>query len=159
MAVTRNPNAPFSALLSVIARSPPGSRINKPKPGENEEDETTGPIHSILDTETDCLSIATKLYNLVLDDTFGIGTHADHHLMSAYLRCIAAHCPPDSAERGATAKRVFEDACQAGEVSRLIVKALAEALEGTSDQHVVRDLQAQGRRPNSWIRNVPAAFR
>jgi len=80
-------------------------------------------------------------------------------VMSAYLRCIAAHCPSGSSERVTMARVVLDEACQSGQLSRLVIQALKEALAGSTDEQIVRDIQTKGNRPEAWIRNVPASFR
>lgn len=144
---TRNPSAPFSAVLSAAARTPP--KVKKDNVAENG-------FTSVVDTETDPYSIANKIYRHLQNDTYQIGAKVDHHAASAFLRVISQHCAPGSAERENTARIVFEEACEAGEVSRLVIQALHAALG--DDVKDLPELQPN-KRPKFWSRNVPAAFR
>ena len=110
----------------------------------------------MVDTETDPYSIANKIYQHLQRDTYQIGAKVDHHAASAFLRVIAQHCAPGTAERENTARMVFEEACEAGEVSRLVIQGLEAALgDGAKD---MPELQPN-KRPKFWSRKVPAFFR
>lgn len=151
--VTRNPTAPFSAVLSVIAKSTPSKGpLDVSIIATDELDGFT----SVVDTDADPYSIAKMLYENVESDFHGIGTSADLHAASAFLRCIVAHTTPESTERVNTARRVFENACQAGQVSRSVIQAFKDALGGrAAGFHGLHSKNP----PKFWSSSVPAAFR
>lgn len=148
--VKRNPNAPFSAVLTAIARTlstPPA--LQTESAGEDD-------FNSTVDTRTDPYSVATTIFQNLQNDVHGLGTSADHHAISAFLRCIVAHCAPGSTERDHTARTVFLEACQAGQVSRPVLEAFKETLDKSSTTY--SDVHASNP-PKFWSRNVSAAFR
>jgi hypothetical protein len=147
MEVTRNAAAPFSALISAAARC--GSE----DASASEEDG----FKSIVTTETDPFSIAAATYNDLQTGAHGLGVSPDHHTYAAFLRCIAQHCDPKSSEREPAARKVFDDACQSGEVSRLVIEGLRAAL-GYS-LHTISGMHPKQQRPRFWSRNVPSSFR
>lgn len=144
--VTRNPTAPFSAVLSVIART----SLNTNQSSVSSEDE----FSSMVDTQTDPYSVALSVYQELKSDAHDIGTSADHHAISAFLRCIAAHCAPGSVERENAARMTFEEACQAGQVSRSVIQALKVALGDTAQS--IPQLHSKNP-PKFWSRNISAA--
>jgi hypothetical protein len=148
--VTRNPTAPFSAVLSAIAKS----KAKTPEMPDTISSEDG--FNSVVDTQTDPYSIASSIYQDVQSDAHRIGTLADHHATSAFLRCVAAHCAPGSVERDNTARVVFEDACQTGQVSRAVLQALKVALGDGADS--IPELNGKWP-PKFWSRNVSGAFR
>ena len=152
--VTRNPTAPFSAVLSAIANSTP-SKARSDGPIDT-ADEVLDGFTSIVDTQADPYSIAKMLYEAVESNFHGIGTSADHHATSAFLRCIAVHCAPGSTEREHAACRVFRNACQAGQVSRSVLLGAKDALGRAAA--TFPEIHAKNP-PKFWSRSVPAAFR
>jgi hypothetical protein len=151
VSVTRNPTAPFSAALTAISSSKTQLTASE-SAGLISEDGFT----SRVDTDSDPYAIAKTIFAQVENDAHRIGTSADHHAVSAYLKCIAAHCAPGSTEREHTAFHVFENACEAGQVSRSVIQAFKDALGPKAKDFP--ELQAKTP-PRSWSANVSAKFR
>jgi hypothetical protein len=139
MEVTRNPTAPFTAVMSTIARMKPLL------PGDKGYEEA-------IDTKSDPFAVATEVYQQIKDDASGIGTGVDHHAMGAYLRCIAAHCPIGSTDRHASAKMVFEEACELGLVAKTVVDGMYMVFQDELT-NVVPELKAKNF-PRLWSRNI-----
>jgi hypothetical protein len=151
VSVTRNPTAPFSAALTAISSSKTQLTASE-SAGLISEDGFT----SRVDTDSDPYAIAKTIFAQVENDAHRIGTSADHHAVSAYLKCIVAHCAPGSTEREHTAFHVFENACEAGQVSRSVIQAFKDALGPKAKDFP--ELQAKTP-PRSWSANVSAKFR
>jgi hypothetical protein len=137
----RNPAAPFSALLTSIAKTPAsgGGTPTDPwaadSPGSGE----------------DLYGVALQTYSEVTQDRYGVVAVPDHHTYSAMLRCIAAHT--GGVERTARAREVFDAACEGGHVSRPVVEGLVSALGDEVARVMLRDV------PRFWSRNVPTGER
>ena len=172
---SRNPTAPFSAVLSAAAKTPPSSppvvsrrERTTPKAGDGETANSENASHdygdffnSVVETESEVYSLAAQTYQEVVNDAHKIGTEPDHHFVAAMLRCIAQHCDAKSAERKYMASSVFETACQQGHVSRLVVDGLVAAF-GEEDGGKKEDVMAAmnlKKMPRLWYRNVPSSFR
>jgi hypothetical protein len=151
VSVTRNPTAPFSAALTAISDSKTQLTASE-SPGLISEDGFT----STVDTHSDPYAIAQTIFGQVESDAHRIGTSADHHAVSAYLKCIVAHCAPGSTQREHTACHVFENACDAGQVSRSVIQAFKDALGPKIKDFP--ELQTKPL-PRSWSANVSAKFR
>lgn len=149
--VTRNPAGPFTAVINAAAKSASCA------PGASE---TTGVVvdgfTSVIDTADNAYAIAERTYQEVRDDSFGIGAKPDHFCYGSFLQCIAKHTIPQSSEREGKARMIFQDACEAGECSRLVMDGL-KATVGTSVLSIPQ-LQADTL-PRFWTRNVPRVFR
>jgi hypothetical protein len=153
MKVTRNSAAPFSAVISSAARSPPMGTIEQPM-SSNRENELA--FNTNVNEQIDPYLLAMKTYNDLKNDTYKIGASADHHTFSALLRCIAQHCPPKSSERDRATKLVFDDACQSGEVSKLVIKDLHTVWgPDANDLGITKNSKNI---PTFWKRNVPPNF-
>lgn len=144
MDILRNPSGPFVAVLSVISHLPPI------QPGSNGYEEA-------IESKSDPYSIATETYQQMKDDVHGMGIVTDHHAISAYLRCIAAHCPEESTERQTSALLAFDEACELGQVSRLVVDAMNKVF-GANLISMVPELKTKNF-PRLWSRNVVDKFR
>jgi hypothetical protein len=142
----RNPNSPFTAVLSAAARSP------KAKSGPRKSDE----FNVTVNTKTDPYTIANHIYQQLQKNGYNMGTTVDHHAASAFLRVIANHCPRGSTERDTMSMMVFDEACQNGEVSRLVVDAMKYVLEGRTQEF--SHIFDRKERPKDWSRNVPREF-
>jgi hypothetical protein len=142
----RNPSAPFSSLLTSIAKasdSPAGKAASMSDADAWEAEEAGS--DSLYDA-------ALRTYAEVAQDLHGIGAKPDHHTFSAMLRCVAKHGGP-GIERQTRAREVFDAACEAGEVSRTVVEALGMAIGDANTRRMIGDL------PRFWSRNVPAGLR
>lgn len=150
VAVTRNTSAPFSAVLTAAARSRQGD-------DQSHKDAFEDAFNSVVDTKTDAYSIALQTYNEVKHDIHKVEAAPDHHVFGVFLRCIARHCPPSSIEREQMSNLVFEDACLAGQVSRLVVESLAQL----DMMHLleIESLSSVADLPKVWWRNVPPEWR
>lgn len=116
---SRNCTGPFTALLGVIARLDASSSS---APTVNEFD-------SAVNTTNDAYSMATETYHTIRADTYQLGTVVDYHAVSAFLRCIARHCPSGSVERENAARTAYEDAEGAHVVNHpLVVRDLCAVL-------------------------------
>jgi hypothetical protein len=148
--VSGKSSAPFSAVLSAAAQSPPCVI------GASPSKEALDWFNDVVDTTTDAFAIADKTYRELRDDSYGIGVAPDHHAFGAFLQCIAKHTSPESAEREAKARMVFDDACEAGHVSRLVVEGVKDCV-GQS----MRDIPGLESNELSrfWTRNVPRVWR
>jgi hypothetical protein len=148
---SRNAAAPFSAVLTAAARSPAGA--NQALDGRIEDG-----FNSTVNTETDAYSVAIQTYNELKTDVHKIGAIPDHHVFGVLLRCISRHCPPQSVEREQMTKVVFEDACFAGQVSRLVVESLYQMDMGRllqADSAITNVTEL----PKFWWTNVPPEWR
>lgn len=146
-----NPTAPFSAVISVAAQAPSGEASSQ----NGEDEENTALFGSDDDSFLDPYDVATRIYDGLENDSYSIGTRLNHHAISAYLRCVHKHCPVGSTVREGTTKRVFDEACELGHVSRLVVKAVQEIL-GDEANELLRNQPLKNR---EWTRNVPHEFR
>lgn len=144
MDVFRNPSGPFVAVLGVISRLPPIM------PGNESYDEA-------IESRSDPYSIATEIYHQMKQDVNGLGIVIDHHTFSAYLRCIAAHSPEESTERQTNSMLTFDEACEMGQVSRLVVEAMKKIF-GDNLPSIVPELSSKNY-PRLWSRHVVDKFR
>jgi hypothetical protein len=99
-----------------------------------------------------------RTYNELKTDVHKIGAVPDHHVFGVLLRCISRHCPPQSIEREQMSKVVFEDACFAGQVSRLVVESLYQLDMGhllQADSAITNVTEL----PKFWWTNVPPEWR
>ena len=157
LSVSRNPTGPFSAVLTTIANyTVPNTTRNV-----ESDDKIVGDgsseldvFNSAVDTLSDPYSMALNILDQIERDVHGIGTKVDHHCITAFLKCMVAHSVPGSTEREHTSRRVFEDACQAGQVSRQVLKEFQQLLGPAAN--TFPDLRNP---PKQWSRNVPASFR
>jgi hypothetical protein len=82
---------------------------------------------------------------------------ADHHTFAAMLTCIDRYNPhPTSSERKTFGNAVFADACQAGQVSRVVLHEAAVVLQ------IPAAVEADGKKneiPRFWYRNVEGSWR
>lgn len=148
--VSRNLSAPFAAVLSAVARSPPNLL------SDNFVSSSDDGFNSVVDSKKDIYGIAEMTYRELKEDSYAIGVSPDHHALGAFLRCIAQHTAPTSAERENKGRMVFDDACEAGEVSRVVVENLKSVL-GES-MFNIPELKEKTL-PLFWTRNVPRQFR
>lgn len=138
--------APFNQVINAAARSSSSPQTF----------ETSNGFTSTVDTTKDAYALAELTYNEIREDSYGIGISPNHHSFGAFLQCIAKYTVPDSAERAGKARMVFEDARQAGEVSRLVVQGLREAV---GDSMLDIPEFQNNKLPRFWTKNVPREFR
>jgi hypothetical protein len=151
LAVTRQPSAPFSAVLTTIALFRPPETATY-----NESPSNSDAFSSAVNTDSDPYSIAVTIFDQIQNDTHKFGTEVDHHSITAFLKCVAAHTVPGSTERDHTARRVFEDACHAGQASKAVLREFSNVLGAQQAFAAIPDLRNP---PKFWSRAVPAYFR
>ena len=143
MKASRNPTAPFTAVLGVVARMDYSSNSSS-----NNEFETA------VDTQNDPYSIAQEVYHSIRADTSHVGATVDHFAVSAFLRCITRHCPQGTVERENATRMAFEDACASGQVSNVVIADLKAAIGDKKVNELYPELLKNARRPKSWSQNV-----
>ena len=149
--IVRNKAGPFSAVINAA------SKCESCAPTSNAvKTDIADGFTSVFETSDNAYSIAEKTFQELRSDAFGIGVKPDHHCYGAFLRCIAKHTTPGSSERDAKARMVFQEACEAGEVSRLVMDGLKEA--AGKSVLAIPQLKAETL-PRFWTRNVPRVFR
>lgn len=156
LSVTQNPTGPFSAVLTTIANYRVPKTTGKVASTDTIEDGSSeiDVFSSAVDTQSDPYSMAINIFDQVERDAHGIGTKADHHCVTAFFKCMVAHSIPGSTEREHTSRRVFQDACQVGQVSRQVLKEFQTLLGPAAN--TFPDLRNP---PKPWSRNVTATFR
>eukprot|EP00977_Amphora_coffeiformis_P008185 scaffold1828_cov169-Amphora_coffeaeformis.AAC.24 len=143
-----NPCAPFTALLSAVEAAP--------KEGSSSPDSSLGWSEN---KHTEPYELANLVYESVIRNAYEVDNLvADHHFYGAMLRNILAHGNPKSVDYENTALRVWEHACEAGQVSRLVwpLAARIPVLHKTFPDPQVRktiDL------PRFWSREVEPRWR
>jgi hypothetical protein len=158
--VTRNPTAPFSAVLTTIANYNVPSSVSTKTMKTNEtigHDDGSSDIdvfNSTVETQSDPYSMALNIFDQIENDIHGIGTTVDYHSITAFFKCMVAHSTPGSTERDHTSRRIFSDACQAGNVSQSVLKEFHTILGPAAK--MLPDLRNP---PKFWSRNVPPTFR
>lgn len=140
-----NPCAPFSSLLSVTAGSP---KVKK-------EDSTLW-----SDEELDPYEVASRIYEHVTQNVPEVdGLVADHHFYGAFFRTLLAHGYPKSVDFKTTALRAWEHACEAGQVSRLV---LPHAMKIPVVKETIPDYESVKKcvnLPRFWWRNIEPQWR
>ncbi|KAG7348945.1 PPR: pentatricopeptide repeat domain containing protein [Nitzschia inconspicua] len=155
---------PFTVLLKAVAKSSKKDDDNiaavEDPFGVGMDERDKLPI--------DPYSVAFQTYSEMKFDVHGLGVQPDHFVFSAMLDVIAVHTDMDSVERRQRVNEVFEDACQAGQVSSLVVRSLQNACpneaflkellqlprgESVTSMETVNVFQRQ------WTRFVPPQFR
>jgi hypothetical protein len=154
--VNGNPTGPFTAVLTTIAHYKVSKTTGDVTSDDTIEDGTSeiDMFNSAVDTQSDPYSMALNIFDQVEKDSYGIGTKVDHHVITAFFKCMVAHSVPGSTEREHTSRRIFEDACQAGQVSRQVLIEFQNLLGPAAN--TFPDLRNP---PKSWSRNVRASFR
>ncbi len=129
----------------------------------SEEESDFGEESNILE---DPYTIALETYLDLLDDKFDLGVRPDHFVFAEMLNVVAKHTDSESIERRQRIEEVFGDACSAGQVSSLVVKAMQSAcpndiiladllrLRGS-----VASIESVNMFPRQWTSKVPQEFR
>lgn len=143
-----NPCSPFASLLSVTAAA---TKADYSQPDTSlvwSDNKLSEPYE-----------LASLVYENVIRNAYQLeDLVADHHFYAAYLRNILAHVNPTAVDFENTTLRVWEHACEAGQVSRLVWPLVAKipVLQKTFPETPVRktiDL------PRFWSRNVEPRWR
>lgn len=107
-------------------------------------------------------AISMQTYNELLNDTFNLGVYVDHIVFSAMLKVVARHTLETSVERRLEVERIFDDACQRGHVSSMVIKELRKAcpdrglLERLLRSRKLAESMATIRQlPKEWTKRVP----
>lgn len=118
---------------------------------------------------SDDYNIALQAYRELKDDVFQIGCQPDHFAFAKMILVVTAHTYEKSIERRQMIQLVFEDACQAGEVSRLVLqsilnlkadKSFLAALLKNNDMLTSQVyMESVDQLPRAWTRNVPRKYR
>lgn len=135
------------------------------KPSEPAETPTFG-----LESDTSCsddYTIALQAYRELKDDVYQLGCQPDHLAYAKMVNVIGTHTDPRSAERRQMLQLVFEDACGAGEVSKIVLKYLFKVCPDKdllisllqSEKLASRYVETVDELPRLWTRNVPGRFR
>lgn len=144
---------PFTVLLNAAAHSP-----------DWYADEYVD-IFAPYQGEKDPYAIAIEAYHEVREDLHELDIEPDHVVFATMLEVIKKHTDPSFVERRQQVEVVFEDACTAGQVSALVVKALKEAcptpemLKSLLNGKNFSSLQTVNSLPREWTRNVPPQSR
>jgi hypothetical protein len=106
-------------------------------------------------------AIALQTYRELQNDPFNLGISLDHFAFAAMLQVIRQHTARASAERRQMVETVFDDACDAGQVSSFVIRALREACPANDllerllrSQELAKRLQNVSQLPEKWSRNV-----
>ncbi|GAX28599.1 hypothetical protein FisN_1Hh610 [Fistulifera solaris] len=151
ISASRNPASPFTSVITVAATYP-SSEVGPAK-------KVKDAFMDSIDTSNDAYSIAQRTFLELRDNVHGLGASPDHHTYAAYLKCLAKHTVPGSSERELKVRIVFEEACKAGAVSRLVIEAMKEANLSRSLALAIPELQSNNNLPKFWMMNVPTEFR
>lgn len=143
-----NPCAPFAALLSVTASVPKNVDLTDAALFLSENESNV--IHPY--------ELACHVYEQVTENAYGIeGLVADHHFYAAFLRNLTTHGNPKAVDFEAMASRVWEQACETGQVSRL-VWPLAGKIPSIRKSFPESEVRKTIDLPRFWWRNVPARW-
>jgi hypothetical protein len=162
--VSKNPASIFTSVLTACANSPAVSsamttnyRATVYSKHASPSKEPLDIFSSAVNTENDDpYSVALKTFQELQNDSFRIGAVPDHHAYYAMLQCVAAHCARVSNDRKTTSERLFAEACQGGQVSRLVMNGIVAALGVEALDHPSMN---PSNMPPFWTRNVPPQFR
>lgn len=167
----KNNVIPFTGVLNAAAH--PSSKSNKGGSDTNNKQststssaiETPGEDFNTIQSDDD-YSIALQTYREMKEDVYNIGCKPDHMTFSTMLYVVDAHTQKGSIERRQMVQTLFEDACAAGEVSRLVLKALRSvcpdstlyaSLLGSSE--LAASIKTVDELPRTWTRNVSQNYR
>jgi len=106
--------------------------------------------------------IAFHTYIELIRDSDGFGLKPDHLVFAAMLQVVSKHTDPTSENRRIDVERVFDDACDAGQVSALVVRELQAACPSVdllqrllgSEQFAREGMQSVDELPSEWTKNV-----
>lgn len=143
IAKDKNATAPFAAVISAAARSPSCASTRS---------DPDGFVGAINVNEENAYSIAKRTFQELDDDTHKLGLKPDHHVYSAFVRCISKHTTVESTEREMMVRMILEKACEGGQVSELLVDALTFTMRDRLA--LLPEFQAD-ELPKYWTRNVP----
>ena len=158
--------SPFTILFKAVANT------KKIDMSSNElEDLAFGPLdgdEEELSEVIDPYSIALKTYSDLLKDAHDLGVRADHFAFSEMLAVVEAHTDAESIERRQRIEEIFHDACQAGHVSSMVVRAMQKAcpndimlkdLLQLRGNDTVVSIESINRFPKQWTARVSQEFR
>ena len=166
-----NPAVAFTNVLNAAVFSRTAS-VDKNDADSDPEDDNSSPINtSGFDTgenEADnAYTIALQTYRELKEDSFRLGCKPDHMAFAAMLNVVREYTDESSTERSQMVQLVFEDACAAGEVSRVVIRALERAspdkefLGSLLKNEELREgmIRSSDELPGAWTRNVGRKFR
>lgn len=153
---------PFTIVLKAAANAKTSDRSS-----DEGDDYAFGSLDEGLLAE-DPYEVASKTYSELLNDTFDLGVSADHFAFSEMLSVVAKYTAVESIERRQRVEEVFQDACSAGQLSSLVIRAMEKAcpnnillaellrLRGNT---TVGSIETINMFPKQWTSNVPREFR
>jgi hypothetical protein len=156
---------PFTVLLKAIVKS---NRQSKEEEVAMEDPFGVQTNEAMLARTADPYTLALETYSELKFDVHGLGVQPDHFAFAAMLDVIAVHTDPESVERRQRISEIFEDACQAGQVSSLLVRSLQNAcpneivLKGIlqlPQSDFSTSIESVNVFPRQWTRFVPPQFR
>jgi len=160
--------SPFTIILKAAANVKTNNRASEES---GSEEYAFGSIHEEEDQGApvlDSYSIALKTYSELLKDTYDVGVSADHFAFAEMLAVIGKHTAVESIERRQRVEEVFGDACQASQVSSLVVRAMQKAcpndimlreLLRLRANDSVASIESVNIFPRQWTARVPQEFR
>jgi hypothetical protein len=164
---------PFTIVLKAASKAQ-SKQMNDKTSSEEDVDYDVFGTHDLDERNTNNISssdpytIALETYAGVQNDVHNVGVTADHFFFAAMLDVIAEHTDIDSIERRQRIEEIFYDACQAGQVSSLVVRSIQnacpnevlmkEVLQLRRDDDVV-SIESVNVFPKQWTRLVPPEFR
>jgi hypothetical protein len=167
----------FSTVLNAAAH-PPFQHQKHQQPDIRDKKEVVLPFETVQDNDNEDnksgrshreenYAIAVQVYQQAKEDVYQLGCQPDHFVFAAMLHAIGANTHHLSAERRQMIRVIFDDACMAGHVSKLVLKALyrecpdqpllAQILR--SSQLAQRPLKSVDQLPQAWTRKVPLEYR
>jgi hypothetical protein len=144
---------PFTVLLNAAAHSP------------NWYADEYVDIFAEFRGEKDPYAIAVDTYHELREDLHELDIEPDHVVFATMLDVVKQHTDPLFVERRQKVEDIFEDACRAGQVSALVVRALKDAcptpdiLRTLLNGKHFNSLQTVNSLPREWTRNVPPQAR
>jgi len=162
----------FTTVLNAAAyvRPPRGNRnaVNSSNETQQRKDsDSNGAFGHTIEAEDEVYTIALQAYREMKEDVYRLNCKPDHMAFAAMLRVIGVHTDVSSVERRQMVQLVFEDACAAGHVSKLVIKNLWEACPDAemlasllqSQELAESSIDTINQLPRHWTRNVSAPFR
>ena len=146
---------PYTVVLNAAAHSDPCKVVDDGTLdafGALQEDDNSSPVK-------DPYTIAQETYADLCQDAHELGVAPDHQSFASMLDVVGQHTAAESVERRQMVENVFEDACIAGQVSSLVIRALKktcpsqEMLERLLQKSITSDSL-----PREWTRHVPPRF-
>jgi len=115
------------------------------------------------DTNNDAFKIALRTFNEMKEDANNLQLVPDHFIYAIMLKVVQSHTEQNSDERRFFVESIFDDACENGQVSSLVIRDLREACPGVDvfERLVGRKKSSpnQALLSRSWTKNVHGSKR